>query len=150
MIRIIPMTAADAPLLERLGHLYVYDLSDTCPTDPGEDGWFAERPGFPDTGQAFRIDADGKIAGFAIVLPDTGWFLDDFFILKRWRRHGVGAAAARAIFERHPGAWALTVRAQNGGALVFWRRILEPYAAVESAPRIGPDGNARVRFEWNV
>ena len=52
----------------------------------------------------FLMQADGKIAGFVIVNadprflpPDTDWEVLDFFVAHKYRRAGVGQAAAQAV-----------------------------------------------------
>ncbi len=73
------------------------------------------------------IDADGQRAGFALI---NRWSALDqsldravaeFFILRKYRRRGVGSRAASEIFARFPGAWEVPVASYNAPALAFWR-----------------------------
>ena len=59
------------------------------------------------------------------------------------RRRGFGREAARALLDdaEGEGAWTLTVRPENPGALVFWRRVMR--GADERV--VGGDGVRRVR-----
>jgi predicted acetyltransferase len=53
----------------------------------------------------------------------------EFFILRRYRRQGVGARAARAVFDRFPGAWQVRQRPENAAAIAFWRRVIDRHTA---------------------
>ena len=70
--------------------------------------------------------ADGKLAGFALVRRVGGgpWKIAEFFVLRRLRRAGVGSQAARAVFEKYPGAWQVHEVAANTPAQAFWRRVI--------------------------
>jgi predicted acetyltransferase len=89
-----------------------------------EDGWFA-----------LTAEADGRLAGFVLV---NRWSalnrsLDhavaEFFVLRKYRRVGVGSRAARVLFERWPGRWEVAVARYNQPALSFWRKAIR--AAVD-------------------
>ena len=78
--------------------------------------------------------SDGKLAGFVLVhdrsrLSGTNGIRDmaEFFILRKYRRRGVGEMAARAIFDRLPGSWEIRERPSNVDAVAFWRRVIERY-----------------------
>lgn len=150
MIELARWQEHEAPTLARLWQLYVYDLSDLPhappidaqarfpPVDAPE--WIGARDA-----DAWRILADGRLAGFALAAADgDGWFLHDFFVLRAERRAGVGRRAAEAVFARHPGPWALRVRDGNARAFAFWRAVAP--AGSEQPPEVHADGIARVRF----
>lgn len=80
------------------------------------------------------IYADGKVAGFAIVnsgpqfLPlDTDFEVLDFFVAHKYRRRGVGDAAARLVFEAFRGRWEVEQLAGNLPAVAFWNRVVSDY-----------------------
>jgi predicted acetyltransferase len=82
----------------------------------------------------FLIRADGRLAGFALVAPTadfvagaTGHAIAEFFILRVWRRQGVGERAAQALFARFPGAWWVAQNVQNEPAQAFWRTVIDRY-----------------------
>ncbi|MSP82592.1 MAG: hypothetical protein EXQ94_06585 [Alphaproteobacteria bacterium] len=53
----------------------------------------------------FFIRVDGAIAGFVVVgrFPDiAGWNMEQFFILARFQRQGVGREAAALVWRRFP------------------------------------------------
>ncbi len=134
-----PLRAAERPLLERLGELYIYDYTDFAAWDVGEDGRFEtdawarrlwDRPGR----DALLLRVDGQPAGFAIVdnrSPEPGGdgrrYLAEFFVLRRYRRRGLGETMARAIFDRYPGGWHVLQIPENVPAQRFWRRVIGAY-----------------------
>ena len=130
---------ADAALLANLLELYIHDLSETFPLALGADGRFGyprlasywSEPGrrFP-----FLIRCGAEVAGFALATrgspvtsdPDV---LDvaEFFVLRRYRRSGVGRLAALALWQRLPGAWIVRVSEGNREALPFWSRVIAEF-----------------------
>jgi predicted acetyltransferase len=125
--------------LEALFELYTYDFSEILNLDVGDDGRFPA----PTLGvywidpryHPFLIRVDEKLAGFALVRMGsrlTGdmavWDLAEFFVLRKYRRRGVGESAARSLFDRFRGRWEVRVRAENDAAAAFWRRVIGRYS----------------------
>ena len=79
----------------------------------------------------FLIRVDGKLAGFALVNARSRLTGDDgvhdlaeFFVLRRYRRRGVGERAAAWLFERFRGRWEVRQKPENLAATAFWRRVI--------------------------
>jgi len=117
--------------------LYQHDLSDIWDQDVdphGEYGYaldrFWERPNcWP---YVFRIA--GKYVGFALVddrvrVPGDEFWMDQFFVLKKYRRLGIGSLAATAVLESHRGRWQVGEMPENRAAIAFWRRLINSYTA---------------------
>ena len=137
------MDAARA--LANLYPLYLHDLSEFTGhyVLDGNGRWAPfyvddwNRRGPECTTEILRVE--GSAAGFAMVsrppfphMPqDVDYRLCEFFVAKPFRRGGHGTRFAQEIFARCPGSWQLEVVLQNEPALLFWRRILEPYAGTE-------------------
>ena len=153
-----PATANDAPLIENLLQLYLHDLSEAFPIDLGPDGRFAYDT-LPlywiETARrfAFLIRYRATVAGFILVTrgspasddPDV-FDVAEFFVLRRYRRSGVGRRAAILIWDRFPGRWIVRVSEGNRGAVPFWRNVIAEYTnagAIEHA-RPGSPNNWRV------
>lgn len=71
--------------------------------------------------------ADSDV-GFALVRRHgTRAFheMAEFYIAPAHRRCGFGAAAARALFARHPGWWHLQILDSNARARAFWARVID-------------------------
>ena len=134
---VVTLRAADRaqwPAIENLLQFYFYELSEWYPIAFGEDGRFpiTSRDDYlaqPGT-QAWLILADGELAGFAVVDdelvdPRRDLNLGYFFVARRFRRHGVGAAAFGGLLARYPGAWELYYLARNAAAAGFWTKAFE-------------------------
>lgn len=95
------------------------------------------------------IQVDGALAGFALVaerskLTGAPGVCDmaEFFVMRRYRRRGVGLTAAFATFDRFPGRWEVRERDENPVAIAFWRRAIAAYTD-------GRYTEARVDAEWH-
>jgi len=138
-VTVLPASPSQRGLMERLLQLYLHDFSEFAPrhTTYGEvdaDGLFPYPPGLDSYWQEpgrepLLIRADGAVAGFALL---NCWSALDrpldravaeFFVLRKYRRAGVGTRAAHAVFRRHPGRWEVAVAAYNPAALRFWRQV---------------------------
>jgi predicted acetyltransferase len=130
-VSITPATDEQKSLIANLIQLYLYDMTESMPFPVGADGRFEydflERFWrFP-----YLIHSGDEIAGFALVIdecPLTGrkpcWFMAEFFVLKAYRRRGVGQAAVVGILQSHPGEWQIGVPRANSPAQAFWGRAL--------------------------
>jgi predicted acetyltransferase len=134
---------ASLPTLAALAQLYQYDFSEIEGGVTGLDGRFSylddleDRLVVPDaTAWLFRlIDPQFHVetlAGFALVLPVTdgsaNWAIDEFFVLRKYRRLGVGRAAATAIVKSAPGTWVVQGTRNNVNARMFWDKVVEEVA----------------------
>ena len=72
---------------------------------------------------------DGARAGFAFLRSDeAGMQMAEFFEDPQYRRHPVGAGAARRLIARFPGPWRITQPENNRPAIAFWHRVLDGFA----------------------
>ena len=124
--------ADDFPALEQLLELYQYDLSDIWPQDLDEHGRYGfdlTRHRRAEGSRAYIARLGSQYVGFALTAPaivtrTVGTWMEQFFILKRYRRSGAGRALARHVFSCHPGLWELGQIAGNTGASAFWRQVI--------------------------
>ncbi len=123
---------SDRPALARMLELYQYELSDIWDQDldaNGEFGYDLESFWRSPTCHAFIATVSGRYAGFATVdrrvkVGPEGWWMDQFFVLKKYRRAGVGAALAAHVFQTLPGDWEVGQMPANWPARAFWRRVI--------------------------
>ena len=103
---------------------------------------------------AFALLADGAAVGFALVLsggyarvydPEAEHHLLEFYVAPAHRGGGLARRAAELVFAGMPGAWSLDVGERNARARAFWRRVLTPRGARETAGGAEP-GCLRWRF----
>ncbi len=133
-----PAGNAQRALLENLLQLYAYDFSEVLGTPVGDAGRFAVpslEPYFAEDGRhPFLLRVDGHPAGFALVTGRSRLTGDEgtrdvteFFVMRAYRRRGVGKQAAFELFDRFPGRWEVRQRASNTAATAFWRRVITAY-----------------------
>lgn len=129
---------ADRELIRRMMELYLYDFSEFEGDDLDEHGLY----GFPyldyfwhePTHAAYIVTVDQRLAGFALIdnrmaIEGNERSMAEFFVLRKYRRRGVGAAAATRIFAELPGAWEVRVVPENLPAQAFWRTVISGYTA---------------------
>ena len=141
----------DTPVLLRLMQLYLYDLGTIDGWDVGDDGLYgtaALMGGFwtDPKRRSFLVRVGGRLAGF-VLIRDGAHFagegtreISEFFVLRRYRRRGVGEEVARAIFDAFPGRWEVAQTARNVDAQAFWRRVLGRYTHNRCTEEARPDG----------
>jgi predicted acetyltransferase len=127
-----------APILANLLELYAHDFSEFYSLDIGPDGRFnyeslplywTEPNRYP-----FLIRARGKLVGLALVKrgseisgDQTVWDMSEFFVLRGYRRLGIGMHSAQAVWRRFPGIWEVRVMQSNILANIFWERAISTF-----------------------
>lgn len=143
-IEIVKATIEQKPLLANLLELYAYDFTEFCDVDIGDNGlygyehvhlYWTDSTRFP-----YLIYVEKKIAGFILVqkgsslLKDkTVWDISEFFIMKKYKRHGIGTAAALKIWEQFRGPWQVRVLISNRPACSFWLQTIKKFISVTPA-----------------
>jgi predicted acetyltransferase len=137
-IEVSPATFEERPILRHLMELYQHDFSEFDGADvnpfgiydyPYLDHYWTETERSP-----FLVRVDGNLAGFVLVArynyltgqKDT-WVLAEFFIMRKYRKKGVGEFVARTIFDQFPGAWQVGQIIENPSATNFWRKVISRY-----------------------
>lgn len=149
--------------LSRLLELVAYDLSELTGANITENGLYVTdvdiRSWYEDPNyDLLFIRADGALAGFVVIryLDEEGsHYLNHFFILRKYRRQGVGKKAAVMAFDRYIGQWRVSQFDWNVPAQLFWRQVIREYAVepiVESrrADNKGPVQHFTNRIEHAV
>jgi predicted acetyltransferase len=137
-ISLSPATKDERPALVNLMQLYSYDWSELRPLDVAGDGRFRDYPldvyWQDDWRHPLLLRVDGRLAGFALVsersrLTGASGVFDmaEFFVMRRYRRQGVGLAAASAAFDRFKGPWEVRQQDENAAATAFWRKVIDRY-----------------------
>ena len=70
----------------------------------------------------------------------------EFFIMKKYRRKGIGKSIAEQVFTIHKGQWQIYQKESNRPAQVFWRKIIADYTNGQFKERI-EDGKRIQEFE---
>ena len=122
----------DFSALQQMLELYQYELSDIWPQDADADakyGYDLERHKQGERFHAYLALESSQYVGFALVAPaivtrTVGSWMEQFFILKKYRRSGAGRALARHVFGCHPGPWEVGQMPANLAAQAFWRQVI--------------------------
>ena len=137
-VQLQPILPEQQPVLERLYQLYRYDLSEFNNQDIRPDGSYPHidlAQYVTDSNFCSRfITFDNTLAGFALVnlhshtyMDETVKNLDDFFVLKKYRRKGIGTRAAYRLFREMPGLWQVNKKTYNEVAMRFWERVVREF-----------------------
>lgn len=140
-VTVVPVLEGDKPVVRRLLELNSHDFSEVDGRDLGPHGEY----GYPyldhywipgENRHPFLIDVDGQIGGCALVRAGEPHEFGEFFVVRKYRRRGVGVLAARAVFAQFSGAWFVHEVSGNDAAVNFWRRAI-PVAFDETTDEHG-------------
>lgn len=139
-ITLLPATTSKKPIVAHLLQLYLHDCSVFDERDVDDSGLFHsesfEHYWTQPEHHGFLIYANKRLVGFAFInrmslMHETfdGYAVTDLFVLRRYRRLGIGRIAAGSLFNRYPGRWEVAAFAANVPAQAFWRSVIDQYTA---------------------
>jgi predicted acetyltransferase len=125
-------------VIQNLMQFYIYDFSEFIKYDVEDNGQFAPYPNlnsyWEDVNNKFPyvIKMNDKYIGFVLVklieIENRNYFsMAEFFILKNYRRSGLGKSIAMKVFNLHKGNWEVYQRDSNKPAQLFWKKVIEEY-----------------------
>ena len=148
-IEVAAATRDQVSTMANLLELYAHDFSEFHHLELGANGRF----GYPRLASywsepnhhPFLLKVDAELAGLVLVrkgLDGTGvWDMAEFFIVRGYRRRGIGMKVAHEVWRRLPGPWAVRVMESNGTALRFWERAIATFCGEGIGPvRVEKDG----------
>jgi predicted acetyltransferase len=156
-VEVIPATLEQEPVLDNLLQLYIHDFSELVDVELDVKGRFSYQPlssYWTDSNRhPFLVWADGNLAGFVFVIKGSRisgdeniWDIAEFFVVRGYRRLGVGKQAAYEIWKKFPGKWEVRVIDVNQQALKFWQRAVSEFVGKTTDPVcLDKDGKS-----WNV
>jgi predicted acetyltransferase len=131
--------AEEQAIMSNLLQLYAHDFSEFIDLqlqadgrfmDPDLSGYWREEDRLP-----FLVRVDGHLAGCVLVSRGSRitadprvWDMAEFFIVRRYRKRGIGAAVAHEIWRRLPGPWEVRILEINHPARAFWRAAIRAFA----------------------
>jgi predicted acetyltransferase len=124
-------------LLRNLFEHYIHDMAEWFEIDTKSDGSYSY-----DTSSVWEKGYDvylakvgDSIAGFAIVGSAVEWLgeigaydVHEFFVIRRFRRSGLGWTMATLLWNERPGEWLVRVLEVNAPAAAFWRTVISSYS----------------------
>jgi predicted acetyltransferase len=144
-IEVIPAASEQESILANLLELYAHDFSEFHDLEIGEDGRFGYKllPLYwsdPDR-YPFLVKADGHLVGLILVMRGRAvfgnhvvWDMAEFFVLRGYRRRGIGTQMAQEIWRRFLGAWEVRVMQSNVAANHFWAHAVSTFAGERVDP----------------
>jgi len=125
-------------VLRNLLELYEYDFTEFEPNDVNEHGLFEYKyldHYWTEEGRhPFLIKVNEKLAGFVLVRKvgvnegnNNIYSIAEFFVMKKYRRQGVGKRAAVEVFDFLKGEWEVGQLERNLHAQKFWRNTIAEY-----------------------
>jgi predicted acetyltransferase len=140
VVALVEATDDNKTIFENLMQLYQYDSSEYNGEDCNSHGRYLythldhywKGDGRDVEGRrAFLITVGGKLAGFVLIIgfellpgTSTDHSVAELFIMRKWRRRGIGRQVMLEIFRRYPGRWQITQERGNLKAQAFWRSVV--------------------------
>ncbi|MCG7344202.1 GNAT family N-acetyltransferase [Sporosarcina sp. ACRSL] len=134
----------DKIVLSNLIQLYRYDSSEFDGHVLGQHGTYSykylDHQWTEDYRRPLIVKVDGEIAGFVLIILDApGDFtklstadktnvISDFFIMRKFRRKGIGKTVAFSVFDQFKGVWEVRQTYENKPAYAFWKKVISEYA----------------------
>jgi predicted acetyltransferase len=127
------------PILANLFQLYAHDFSEFLDVHLQADGRFGGYKNLSlywrEAGRhPFLVWVDGKLGGFVLVKKGSEisgdknvWDMAEFFVIRAYRRRGVGTQVAHEVWRRFPGQWEVRVMGANVSAQRFWERAISGF-----------------------
>ena len=134
-IQLLEASIRHKQVLERLMQFYLYDFSEFEYFDISRDGLYENEHldlywTEPDR-HAFMIRVDDQLAGFVLVnsyvcLEESqgAKSIAEFFVMRKYRRQGIGRIAALRVFDLFPGKWEIRQIHSNTAGQLFWRNVI--------------------------
>ena len=137
-IKVTSAKKGEKPIMANLLNFYLHDFSEFGDDEIEAEGRFTypilEQYWEDPNRYPFLIRASGVLAGFALVrilndprASNTIIDMTEFFVLRRFRRHGVGTTAACRLWDLFVGQWEVRVMVTNVNALPFWQKTINSY-----------------------
>ena len=137
-IKLIEVKELEKSVLRQLMELYAYDFSEFDDADVNEYGLYGysylDYYWTEDSRHPFFIRVDGKLAGF-VLISDYAYVLktgeaksvSEFFLMRKYRRKGIGKSVAIQVFDQFPGKWEVIQHEDNEPSKFFWEQIIHEY-----------------------
>ncbi len=141
-LEIVKATQDQTPILANLLELYAYDFTEYFKFDIGDNGFY----GYEDLPlfwsdphrHPYLIYVKNKIAGLVMVQEGSPisddretWDIAEFFIMKKYKKQGIGTAVAHQIWNSFNGRWQVRVLVENTIATAFWSQAITKFIGRE-------------------
>ncbi len=137
-IELVPVQESEKSVLRQMIELYEYDLSVYTHEDLNQHGFYGysyfdyywnEKNRY-----AYFVKCDSILCGFVLVNDycyalkgEASKSISEFFIMKKFRRFGIGKKIANEIFDLFPGKWEVNQIPGNEISYKFWETVISEY-----------------------
>jgi predicted acetyltransferase len=124
-------------VLRNLFEHYLHDMSEWFEIDVKADGSYSYDTAsiWRDGYEAYLAKVGDSITGFALAGSAEEWLgktgahdVHEFFVLRRFRRNGIGQRMATLLWNERSGEWLVRVLEANAPAVPFWRASISSYS----------------------
>lgn len=146
-IEIIKARSDQQSVIAQLYELYTYEMTDLVDFDIKDNGYY----GYEDlllywkdsSRYPYLIWVNQKLAGFVLLqqglpsetdTPPDVWDVAEFFIMRKFRKKGIGQYVAQYIWQKFKGPWQVRVWGNNEPAHAFWRAAIEIFSGKTATP----------------
>lgn len=142
-LQVVKAKYEEKGILRNLINLYEYDISEFNGNEPNCIGMFEylyldhywTSQGIEGEGRIpYFLKVNDKLAGFVLInnfsclgRVDIDYTIAEFFVMRKWRRKGIGKAVAIELFSKLSGKWEVAQERENIKAQMFWRSIINEY-----------------------
>ena len=145
-LELIRASAEHRLLFINLMQLYMHDFSEFVDIDVQDNGLYKAYAYLEDywkdntTRFAYIIKHDAHYAGFVLVryleTEERSYYsIAEFFIIRKYRRAGIGSKVAMQIFDLYKGNWEVFQKEANKPAQGFWTDVINEYTKGEFTDR---------------
>ncbi len=135
-IKLQEVSVLERAKLSNLLELYSYDFSELLDLELGDDGLYGYEhlASYWDDSNRYPyfIFSDEILIGFALIIKGSLikhdariWDMSEFFILKKYRRKGLGIQAATELWSTLKGPWQVRVLSHHIEGLQFWEKAIK-------------------------
>ena len=161
-IQIEPIPHEQKSIFIQLLNLYCYDFTEFTNNDINEHGYFynpyldhlwTDELWSNNTLHPYFIRVDENLSGF-VIIKDGGYLylddknahnIDEFFVMKKYRRNGIGRFAAETAFDLFKGKWEVCQLQNNLPARKFWEMVISNFTK-NNYQKCGTENDEMVGF----
>ena len=136
-IKLYRADKTEKSIIRKMIELYLYDFSEYNLADINEHGeygydrlddYWTDNSRYP-----YIINYKGKKCGFAFVreIFEKDEMINniaEYFIMRKYRKKGIGRYIAFKIFSMNKGKWQINVLDCNKPAIIFWENIIKEHS----------------------
>jgi predicted acetyltransferase len=124
-------------VLRNLFEHYMHDMAEWFEIDTKADGSYSYDTSlvWKNAYDAYLAKVGDSIAGFALIGTADEWLGDigahdvhEFFVIRRYRRSGIGQRMATLLWNERPGEWLVRVLEANAPGVMFWRAAIASHS----------------------